>query len=129
MEKKLHFEPHPDYVKAEQKDKLVRELSTINNMYWTYTAVALCVVLTVGFSFLRAVIKRSDWSKPIVIFTGCIVLMIILGKSYIKQTGYVVSRVKAINELNKEESINKKEQYLYNILDVSFSTMNRPIFY
>ncbi|VYT76821.1 Alkaline phosphatase synthesis sensor protein PhoR [Intestinibacter bartlettii] len=31
-------------------------------------------------------------------------------------------------ELNKEESINKKEQYLYNILDVSFSTMNRPIF-
>ena len=31
-------------------------------------------------------------------------------------------------ELNKEESINKKEQYLHNILDVSFSTMNRPIF-
>lgn len=31
-------------------------------------------------------------------------------------------------ELNKEESINKKEQYLYNILDISFSTMNKPIF-
>lgn len=31
-------------------------------------------------------------------------------------------------ELNREESINKKEKYFYNILDVSFLTMNRPIF-
>jgi len=101
---KLHFEPHSNYVKAEHKDKIVRELSTINNMYRTYTAVALCLVFTVGFDFLWALIKGCDCSKPIIIFAGCIVLMLIFDLSYIKQTAYVASRVKTINELNKEET-------------------------
>lgn len=100
--KKLIFFPHSEYVEAEQKDKLVRELSTINNMYRTYTAVALCLVLTVGFSFIWALIKGSDWSKPTLIIVACIILMVVFAKSYIKQTGYVTSRVKTINKLNEE---------------------------
>ncbi len=102
--KKLQFEPHSEYVKAEQKDELVRELSTINNMYRTYTAVALCLIITVAFSFLLTLFKKNDWSKPAVTLIGCVLLMLIFGKSYIKQTGYVANRVKTINKLSKEES-------------------------
>ena len=99
--KRLQFESYEKYVNAEQKDEIVRELSTINNMYRTYTAVALSLFLTVAFSFLWEVIKGYDWSSPMI---GCVILMTIFEKSYIKQTSYVASRIQTINKLNKEES-------------------------
>ena len=102
--KKLHAESHSEYVKAEQKDKLVRELSAINNMYRTFTAVALCLIFTVGFSLFWEEIQGCDCSKPVVIIIGFIILMIVFGKSYIKQTDYVASRVRTINNMSKEKS-------------------------
>lgn len=108
--KKLNFAPYPDYVQAEQKDKMVRELSTINNMYRTYTAVAFCLLLTVIFSFVWGLIRGLDLSKPAVIVVGCLILMVIFGKSYIKQSDYVAGRVKKINEMNKDSALILPEQ-------------------
>lgn len=101
--KKTQFEPHSDYVKAENKNKLVRELSTINNMYRTYTAVAMCLAFTVIFNHLWALLEKCDWSKSVMYLVGCGLLVVIFGKSYIKQTEYISSRVKTINQLNNEE--------------------------
>jgi hypothetical protein len=103
--KKLNFASHSEYVEAEQKDQFVREMSMINNMYRTYTSLALCTAITVGFSFIWPLIKGRYWSRSILIVVACIILIVIFSKSYIKQTNYVVSRVKTINKLNKESQI------------------------
>lgn len=99
--KKLNLVLYSEYVEAERKDKFVRELSIINNMYRTYTSLALCLLLTVGFSYIWILINGYKWSKPVLIVLWCIFLMLLFAKSYIKQTDYVANRVKTINESNK----------------------------
>lgn len=83
--------------------------------------LALCINLVVNFSVFYNLIYKllCKINKNLVYLEG--------------KNNNVQNYINDLNndiaiELNKEESINKKEKYLYNILDVSFLTMNRPIF-
>lgn len=83
--------------------------------------LALCINLAVNFSVFYNLIYKllCKINKNLVYLEG--------------KNNNVQNYINDLNndiaiELNKEESINKKERYLYNILDVSFLTMNRPIF-
>ena len=83
--------------------------------------LAFCINLLVNFSVFYNIVHKMLYkiSKNLVYIEGKNNNV----KNYINDLNNDIAI-----ELNKEESINKKEQYLYNILDVSFSTMNRPIF-
>ncbi|WP_412304529.1 hypothetical protein, partial [Intestinibacter bartlettii] len=83
--------------------------------------LAFCINLLVNFSVFYNIVYKMLYkiSKNLVYIEGKNNNV----KNYINDLNNDIAI-----ELNKEESINKKEQYLYNILDVSFSTMNRPIF-
>lgn len=83
--------------------------------------LALCINLAVNFSVFYNLIYKllCKINKNLVYLEG--------------KNNNVQNYINDLNndiaiELNKEESINKKEKYLYNILDISFLTMNRPIF-
>jgi len=102
--KTLPSEPYSEHVKAEQKDKRISELSLVNNMYRTYSAVALSIIITVVFSYFWPLIKVNDGSKPIVIIVGCALLLVVFVKSYIKQTNYVADRIRTINKPDKENN-------------------------
>lgn len=105
MRKHLKKVSYEEFVKAEQKDSKVRKLSMVNNIYRTYIAVLLGVVLSVGFNYIWTFIKEYSCSKPMVIVLGCIGLMILFGKSYVKQTDYVRNRTEAVNSINKVNQI------------------------
>ena len=83
--------------------------------------LAFCINLVVNFSVFYNIVYKMLYkiSKKLVYIEGKNNNV----KNYINDLNNDIAI-----ELNKEESINKKEHYLYNILDVSFSTMNRPIF-
>ena len=103
---------YSEYVKSEAKDSKVRDLSTINNMYRTYSAVAICLLFTVGFSFIWTLIKKWILSRYIVIICGCLFLLLIFAKAYVKQTNYIAERIITINKLseeNKTEMSDKKK--------------------
>ncbi len=83
--------------------------------------LALCINLAVNFSVFYNLIYKllCKINKNLVYLEG--------------KNNNVQNYINDLNndiaiELNKEESINKKEKYLYNILDISFLIMNRPIF-
>lgn len=90
--------PHEDYTKAEMLDSdgKVTTLSAINNMYRTFISVSICILTTVLFNWLWTVIPHFDWIKKVIVIVGCVLSTILFVKSYKKQTGYVVSRVKAV---------------------------------
>ena len=83
--------------------------------------LAFCINLVVNFSVFYNIVYKMLYkiSKNLVYIEGKNNNV----KNYINDLNNDIAI-----ELNKEESINKKEQYLYNILDISFSTMNKPIF-
>ena len=82
---------------------------------------ALCINLAINFTVFNNLIYRllCKTNKN---------LLYLEGKNNSLQNYINDLESDILIELNKEENINKKEKYLYNILDVSFSTMNRPIF-
>lgn len=101
--KLVSFASYTEYIKAEQKDKRVQELSSINNMYRTYTSVGFCVLLAVGFDCFWRIIKGYAYSKTIVIVLGCIFLCALFAFSYVEQTRYVVKRIGTINSVNRRK--------------------------
>ena len=101
--KKLKFVTYLEYIKAEQSDNLVRELSMISNMYRTYSALGFCVLITIAMDYVWMFVKKYTWSKPILEVVICIILIFLFTSSFIKQNGYVSDRVEMVNELNKEK--------------------------
>lgn len=93
--------PHSDYVKAEGKERRVREVSTVNNMYRTFAAVAACLLLTICLSMAWPHLRERGATRQTMGVAGCVALMVLFALSHAKQTSLVASRVRAVN---KEES-------------------------
>ncbi len=105
LKKKRTVASYSEYVAAEKKDRFIRTLSAVNNMYRTYAAVALCLIVTFGFGYIWTWIEMYDFSKPVCFVGVCIVVIILFSKAYIKQSSYVAERVKSVLKLSKESKI------------------------
>ena len=101
----VQFSPYSEYVKAEQKDFRVREMTTINNMYRTYASVALCFLFTEVCSQIWTITQGMNWKGLVARYVLGIVLLVLFIISYFKQTKYVYDRVDTINKANKEKNI------------------------
>lgn len=96
--------PYDEYVAAEAKQGRVRGLMTIRNMYRSFTALSLTLLLTIILGWVWPSIN-SAWIKTGVIITGCIGLFILFGASYVRQTKFVTNRVKAVTKNLKDKKI------------------------
>lgn len=103
---------YTEYVKAEKGDDTgrVRMLATVNNMYRTFVAVFICLLLTVLLDLLWPFVSSIEWLKSLVICMGCIVLIIVFSCSYKKQTGYVLKRVNTVMEQIKKKEENDRKK-------------------
>ena len=96
----LNFASYTDFQKAETIDSKVKDLSAINNMYRTFTALMLVygiselyLLLVSRFTYL------SSYSIPVL----CTVLFILFAMSYRKQTAYISERVNHIISITDKE--------------------------
>lgn len=105
---KLKNVSHAEYVKAESKNATVRELLMINNMYRTYASVGFCLLLTVAFSEIKLHITACPLFKLIFSIIASIMLAILFGLSFVKQTEYLRSRIETVN--NEEIAKNQLEE-------------------
>lgn len=92
--KKWHivtFEPYSRYIDASAKDEFIKTLSMENNMYRTFIALFVLLLLA----------KLSDWLASVWVFWDkniawilCIIMLSIFIVAYIKQTKTIVKRIK-----------------------------------
>lgn len=97
--------PYADFTRAEKLDKdgKITVLSAVNNMYRTFVSVSLCILLTVLADIAWSWLPKCEWTIQAFTMAGSIALAAIFAKSYKKQTGYVVSRVKTVlNEAGED---------------------------
>lgn len=101
----LKFAPYSDYLQAEKLDESgrVRYFSMVNNMYCCMTSTAICVFLTLLFSYVWPCVFTKSGVKNITMIAGCILLILLFAFSYRKQTNYVKSRVENILKFDKEK--------------------------
>ena len=107
---KVETAPHNEFTKAEMldKDKKITILSAVNNMYRTFVSVAVCLLLTVLADLVWTQLPQScrGCLKSIIVLMFCGALAWLFTKSYRKQTGYVVDRIKTVLEVEEK---NKKD--------------------
>ena len=99
--KKIKWVKYADYgefVKASRKDEKVNVLSEVNNSYRTVFSV--CIVVLIAKVYLILISKIRAFSKITDILI-LVIITILFAVAYKKQTKYVASRVKKVNE--KEE--------------------------
>lgn len=92
------FAPYADYKDAESKDPKVGVLSTENNMYRTFLATFLTLLLLFGLNLIPCVSKfmHTPWMSLIAI----VLLTLLFLFAYRKQTSYVRKSVE--NIVNKK---------------------------
>ena len=95
------FAPYSDYKEAEAKDPKVGILSTENNMYRTFLATFLTLLILFGLNLIPRVneFMHTPWMALIVI--ACLTLLFLF--AYRKQTSYVRKSVENIVSKKKEK--------------------------
>ncbi|KAB2928737.1 MAG: hypothetical protein F9K24_21675 [Leptonema illini] len=93
----VHFADYQDYLKASEKDSRLEVLSEENNMFRTFIALFLSLVLFKAFEVLSACYPcLNDWLLGMIILG----LISLFAFSYRKRTYYITKRVKAANSKN-----------------------------
>lgn len=92
------FEPYNRYIDASAKDPFIKTLSMENNMFRTY--ISLFVLLLFA--------KLSDYIASICVFwerniswVVCVIMVLIFTGAYVKQTNFIVERIK--KQLNNHQ--------------------------
>ena len=104
--------PHSDFTKAEvlDKERKVTSLAATNNMYRTFIALPLCVLLTVLLDLVWCYIPESICiiveRKTTIVILACIGLALLFNKAYKKQSWYVANRAKTILAIENAEPKN-----------------------
>ncbi len=88
----LDFVPYKDFVVASKNDPRIESLSETNNMYRTFVAMFLLLVV---FKIYEVVAVKYTISNETGSMVAILILMFVFSFSYWKQTKYVVSRVKS----------------------------------
>lgn len=86
----LHFSLYREYVCASEKDKLIVTLSEANNMYRTFCALFLCLLLLKLYETIAVLFPCINEWTPIITVSGLLLLFVF---SYKKQTTYISERV------------------------------------
>lgn len=92
------FAKHDDYIKAEEKDNKIKTLNTDNNLF--RSCIALCslsIIAQILFLLDENYNWLNCWPKGWKSLCILIILLVLFGFSYRKQTGYVKSRVNKVN--------------------------------
>ena len=89
------YAPYSDYLKAEEKDTKLPRLVSENNMYRTFVAmfVLILVLFLCRLSSCINVFLHSRWAIILMLFT----LLMIYCFAFNKQTSYIRNRVERIN--------------------------------
>lgn len=90
----VKYAPYSDFLKAEKVDEKIPELLADNNMYRTFVAVFMLIVLLEIAHLIPAVdeFMHSEWIV-LVLLVGLLLLYIF---SFRKQTGYIRKRVEKV---------------------------------
>lgn len=88
----LEFVPYKDFVAASKNDPRIESLSETNNMYRTFVAMFLLLVV---FKIYEGVAVKYTISNEAGLIVAIMFLLFVFSFSYWKQTKYVVSRVKS----------------------------------
>lgn len=96
------YAPYSEYLKAEAKDSKITVLSNENNMYRTFVAMFLLLIVLYVFKLLPYICDfiQSKWIGILVIS----VLLLIFVLSYRKQTEYIRKRVEYTNNTKTSEN-------------------------
>lgn len=87
----LEFAKHEDFILASKDDPKLEILSQENNMYRTFVAMFILLLLSKLYLFIRIhYISLQDWDFYILAF----LLLIMFLYSYRKQTTYIFNRIK-----------------------------------
>lgn len=91
----VKFEDYGDFIKASEKDDMVKLLSEVNNTYRTLLSGGIVlIVFKIYFFIMEKLSISNDINKIIAI----VFIVVLFALSYRKQTKYVANRVKKVNE-------------------------------
>lgn len=86
----VRFTSYADFVNASKENKLLEVLSETNNMYRTLCSLFLCLIFLKSFEFTSNCFPfLRNWTGEILV----VVLLVLFGFSYRKQTQYISKRV------------------------------------
>jgi len=88
----LKFADYADFVSASKIDSKVENFSEVNNMYRTFTAMFVLLLLLKGYELLAVKISILGEHTPLILVA---VLLTMFLFSYRKQTSYITKRIKA----------------------------------
>lgn len=88
----LKFADYADFVSASKNDPNVEAFSEVNNMYRTFTAMLVLLLLLRGYEFLAIKIPILSAHAQLNLVAALLVMFLF---SYRKQTGYITKRIKA----------------------------------
>ena len=91
----VFFYNHDDYLKAEPKDNKIQTLVTMNNIYRTF--VAMFVILLLVYILCLIPFIRTSMNKPFAIILFLVFMILIFILSYRKQTNYINDRIENAN--------------------------------
>lgn len=89
---KLEFAPYADYCQAEKRYPKLATMNTENNIYRTFVATGACLLLGAPLIGLLGMGNGNALCALVLLATFFIVVFMI---AYIKQTNYIVNRVKS----------------------------------
>lgn len=90
----VQFSSYSDYIEASSKDDLIKVLSEANNMYRTFCALFLCLVILKIFQISSGALPFLESNTEVILV---VFLLFLFGFSYRKQTAYIKSRVDKVN--------------------------------
>lgn len=97
----LKFGEYSSHVSASRKDSAIETFSETNNMYRTFSAMLILVILLQIYEFIELKFSiLSKWNPYILIIT----LLTIFLFSYKKQTEYIRKRIMTKDMLEKEKT-------------------------
>ena len=90
----IKYAPYEDYIKANEKDKKISQLLTVNNMYRT---ICSGFILLIILRIIKELFNKWNLSMGILNTILMITIMLLYLFSYRKQTKYIEKRI----EINK----------------------------
>ena len=87
----VKFEPYHNYLEASEKDPFIKTLSMENNMYRTFISLFVLLFLAKLSDYIAS--KWAFWDENIS-WILCVLLLALCIGAYIKQTHFIVERIK-----------------------------------
>ena len=99
------YAPYHDYIEASENDSKIPMLLETNNMYRTFIAMFISLIIFKGYLYLEQFFaKKNAVLNEINIFVILIFLAVIFIASFVKQTGFIRKRVEAYKKRKADSS-------------------------